>query len=107
MLGPAEQRRLEGAVSAANVAVDIYTTWLERTIAEGIDASGVGRELHDRMVELRAFDGLDADAILAVGEQKLAEEREARVAAAREIDPAADVTDVVGAHQGRPRGGLR
>ncbi len=95
VLGPAEQRRLERAVSAANVAVDLYTTWLERTIAEGIDASGVGRELHDRMVELRAFDGLDADAILALGEQKLAEEREARVAAAREIDPAADVTDVV------------
>jgi uncharacterized protein (DUF885 family) len=47
------------------------------------------------MVELRAFDGLDADAILDLGEQKLAEEIEARRAAAREIDPDADVNDVV------------
>ena len=95
ILGAAEARRLDRAVTAANVAVDLYTTWLEGTIADGVDASGVGRELHDRMVELRAFDGLDADAILALGEQKLAEEREARVAAAREIDPDADVLDVV------------
>ena len=95
VLGPAEQRRLERAASAASVAVDLYTTWLEGTLADGIDASGVGRELHDRLVELRAFDGLDADAILALGEQKLAEEIEGRRAAAREIDPDADVNEVV------------
>ena len=95
VLGPAEQRRLERAASTAAVSVDLFTTWLEGTIADGIDASGVGRELHDRMVELRAFDGLDADAILDLGEQKLAEEIEARRAAAREIDPDADVNDVV------------
>ncbi|HET8785713.1 MAG TPA: DUF885 domain-containing protein [Candidatus Limnocylindrales bacterium] len=95
VLGPAEQRRLDRAVSTAGVAVDLYTTWLEGTLDNGIDASGVGRELHDRLVELRAFDGLDADEILALGEQKLAEETEARRAAAREIDPDADVTEVV------------
>jgi uncharacterized protein (DUF885 family) len=95
VLGHAEQRRLERAASTATVAVDLFTTWLEGTLANGIDASGVGRELHDRMVELRAFDGLDADAILALGEQKLADEIEARRAAAREIDPDADVNDVV------------
>jgi uncharacterized protein (DUF885 family) len=95
VLGPTEQRRLDRAVSAAGIAVELYTTWLERTLETGIDASGVGRELHDRLVELRAFDGLDADAILALGEQKLAEETEARRAAAHEIDPDADVTEVV------------
>jgi len=95
VLGQPEQRRLERAASTAAVSVDLFTTWLEGTIADGIDASGVGRELHDRMVELRAFDGLDADAILDLGEQKLAEEIEARRAAAREIDPDADVNDVV------------
>jgi len=95
VLGQAEQRRLERAASTAAVSVDLFTTWLEGTLANGIDASGVGRELHDRMVELRAFDGLDADAILALGEQKLAEEVEARRVAAREIDPDADVNDVV------------
>ena len=31
VLGPAEQRRLERAAAAANVAVDLYTTWLEGT----------------------------------------------------------------------------
>ncbi len=95
VLGQAEQRRLERAASTAAVAVDLFTTWLEGTLANGIDASGVGRELHDRMVELRAFDGLDADAILALGEQKLVEEIEARRAAAAEIDRDADVNDVV------------
>ena len=94
-VGPAELRRLERAASAATVAVDLFTTWLEGTLADGTDEWATGRDLHDRMVELRAFDGLDADAILELGEQKLAEEREARAAAAREIDPGADVGDVV------------
>ena len=87
VVGPAELRRLERAASAATVAVDLFTTWLEGTLADGTDEWATGRDLHDRMVELRAFDGLDADAILELGEQKLAEEREARAAAAREIDP--------------------
>ena len=95
VLGSSEQRRLERAASTAAAAVELYTTWLEGTLANGVDATGVGRELHDRMVELRAFDGLDADAILALGEQKLAEERDARAAAAREIDPDGDVHEVV------------
>ncbi len=94
-VGPAEQRRLERAASAATVAVDLFTTWVEGTLADGTDEWATGRDLHDRMVELRAFDGLDADAILDLGEQKLAEEREARAAAAREIDPDADVGEVV------------
>ena len=95
VLSPGEGRRLDRAVSAASIAVELYTSWLERTLEDGIDASGVGRELHDRLVELRAFDGLDADSILALGEQKLAEEIEARRAAAREIDPDVDVNEVV------------
>jgi uncharacterized protein (DUF885 family) len=94
-VGPAELRRLERAASAATVAVDLFTTWLEGTLADGTDEWATGRDLHDQMVELRAFDGLDADAILELGERKLAEEREARAAAAREIDPDADVGDVV------------
>jgi uncharacterized protein (DUF885 family) len=95
VVGPAEQRRLERAASAAAVAVDLYTTWLEGTLADGTDEWATGRDLHDRMVELRAFDGLDADAILELGERQLGEEREARTAAAREIDPNVDVLEVV------------
>ena len=95
VVGPAELRRLERAASAATIAVDLFTTWLEGTLADGTDEWATGRDLHDRMVELRAFDGLDADAILELGEQTLADEREARAAAAREIDPDADVGEVV------------
>jgi uncharacterized protein (DUF885 family) len=95
VLGPSEQRRLERAASAAAVAVDLYTTWLEGTLASGTDDWASGRERHDRMVDLREFDGLDADAILELGHRKLAEERSARKAAAREIDPNADELEVV------------
>ena len=43
----------------------------------------------------RAFDGLDADQILELGWQKLAEEKSARVAAAREVDPNVSEAEVV------------
>ena len=56
------------------------------------------------MVALRAFDGLDADAILELGWQRLAEEKTARAAAAREIDPDADEIAVIDARQARPPG---
>jgi uncharacterized protein (DUF885 family) len=95
VLGAAEARRLERAASSAAVAVDLYTTWLEGSLASGTDDWGIGRERYDRMVELRAFDGLDADAILELGHQKLAEERGARAAAAREIDANANEHEVM------------
>jgi hypothetical protein len=94
-LGPSELRRLERAAEAATVAVDLYTNWLEGTLAGGTDDWPVGRERHDALVALRAFDGLDADAILELGEQKLAEEHTARAAAAREIDPSATEDEVI------------
>jgi hypothetical protein len=94
-LGATELRRLERAAAAATVAVELYTTWLEGTLADGTDEWAVGRERHDALVELRAFDGLDADAILELGEQKLAEEHAARAAAAREIDPSAPEDEVI------------
>jgi uncharacterized protein (DUF885 family) len=86
-VGPAEQRRLERAAQTATLAVELYGTWLEGTLATGVDDWAIGKERHDALVELRAFDGLDADAILELGRQKLAEEHAARTAAAREIDP--------------------
>jgi len=92
--GP-ERRRLERAAEAAKVAVELYGTWLEGTLADGTDDWPVGRERHDALVAHRAFDGLDADQILELGWQKLAEEKAARVAAAREVDPTASEADVV------------
>jgi uncharacterized protein (DUF885 family) len=94
-LTSAERRRLARAVEAANVAIDLYGQWLHGTLADGTDQWAVGRERHDALVGLRAFDGLDADAILELGWQKLAEEKAARVAAAREVDADATEAEVV------------
>ena len=43
----------------------------EGTLADGTDEWALGRERYDELVALRAFDGLDADAILAIGEEQL------------------------------------
>jgi uncharacterized protein (DUF885 family) len=95
VLPAAEQRRLERAGDAAKIAVELYASWLEGTIPGGTDEWAIGRERHDAMVGMRAFDGLDADDILALGWERLHEERAARAAAAREIDPGADEATVI------------
>ncbi|MEO8230054.1 MAG: DUF885 domain-containing protein, partial [Chloroflexota bacterium] len=87
VLGPAEQRRLEVASDVAKAAIATYTTWLERSLAGGTDEWALGRERYDELVGLRGFDGLDADAILAIGEEQLTQNAAARVETAREIDP--------------------
>lgn len=94
-LDAAGQRRLERAISAANVAVELYGTWLEGTLADGTDTWAIGRERHDALVAHRAFDGLDADDILELGWQQLAAEQAARAAAAREVDPDAPEAEVI------------
>jgi uncharacterized protein (DUF885 family) len=95
VLEPAEQRRLERAAQTAKIAVDLYVTWLEGTLHGGRDDWAIGRERHDAIVGLRGFDGLDADAILALGWERLREERAARTAVAREIDPGTDEATVI------------
>jgi uncharacterized protein (DUF885 family) len=95
VLPASEQRRLERASEAAKIAVELYATWLEGTLPGGTDEWAIGREKHDALVALRAFDGYDADAILALGWERLHEERAARAAAAREIDPDADEATVI------------
>ena len=61
----------------------------------GATSGPIGRELHDELVGLRAFDGLDGDAILELGWERLDDEEAARAEAAREIDPNADVATVI------------
>ncbi len=95
VLDATDQRRLERASEAAKIAVELYGTWLEETLATAHDEWAIGRERHDAMVGLRAFDGLDADAILALGWERLSEERAGRAAAAREIDPDVDELTVI------------
>ncbi len=95
VLARPEQRRLERASESAKIAVELYGGWLEGTLAGGTDTWAIGRERHDEMVALRAFDGLDADAILQLGWERLHEEKAARAAAAREIDPDADEASII------------
>ncbi len=62
------------------------------------DADGdfaLGREAFDRLVALRAFDGLDTEAILAIGWQQLDELHRARAEAGRAIDPSLSETEAV------------
>lgn len=93
--GPPERRRLRRAADAAKVAIELYGTALEDRLPDGTDEWPVGREVHDAIVAHRAFDGLDADAILALGWEQLALEKAARVEVAREIDPTASEAEVV------------
>ena len=90
-----ESKRLRAAADRATSALQDYTTWLDASLKSGTDDWVLGRERYDELVGLRAFDGLDADAILAIGEEQLASNKAARVAAAREIDPDAPETDVI------------
>ena len=94
-LPDAERRRLKDASTAARTAIDSYGGSLEASLDGGTDDWALGRERYDQLVALRAFDGLDADAILAIGEEQLALHKAARVAAALEIDPSVDEHTVV------------
>jgi uncharacterized protein (DUF885 family) len=90
-----DRRRLDRAAAAARVAVELHATWIDDSLADGTDDWPIGRERHDALVAHRAFDGLDADDILDLGWQKLSEEKTARVAAAREVDPDATEAEIV------------
>ena len=95
VLEQADQRRLERAAQTAKIAIDLYASWLEGTLDGGTNEWAIGRERHDAMVALRAFDGLNADAILELGWKRLHEELAGRAAAAREIDPDVDEATVI------------
>jgi uncharacterized protein (DUF885 family) len=94
-LPDAEQRRLERAAATATAAIAEYADWLRGTLPAGTDEWALGRERYDALIGLRAFDGLDADAILEIGLAQLAEQKAARAACAREIDPEADEATVI------------
>ena len=88
----AEQRRLDAATLRARSAIGEYQEWLRDVIGRADDNFALGRDRYDELVSLRAFDGLSTDDILAVGEEQLAANKEARRRVARQIDP--DATDV-------------
>ena len=93
---PATTRaRLERAVERAKVVIGDQAEWIREILPGAIPDWAVGREEYGELLELRAFEGLDADAILEIGWQQLERNHADRAAAAREIDPDATEADVV------------
>jgi uncharacterized protein (DUF885 family) len=95
VLAESDQRRLEEAANEARSALGDYQGWLKASLDQGVDDWPLGRDTYDELIALRGFDGLDADQILEIGHQQLAEQKAARAAAAREIDPEADEATVI------------
>ena len=70
-LAEPERRRLDTAADRAREAIADYAAWLQTTLADGTDDWALGGERYDKLVSLRAFDGLDAEAILEIGADQL------------------------------------
>jgi uncharacterized protein (DUF885 family) len=94
-------RRLAAASDAAKAALAEHVSWLRDEVMPRASAEwAAGRELFDELVRLRELEA-DADEILAIGEEMLAEERAAREAVCTQIDPTlspAEVGDLVKDH---------
>ena len=90
-----ELARLDRAASNAQTALEAWAGWLRDGLARADDAWALGAERYDELVRLRAFGDLDADAILAIGEDQLRRNHEARRAAALEVDLDADEATVI------------
>jgi uncharacterized protein (DUF885 family) len=87
--------RLERSIAGANAALEAYGGWVTGTLADATDDWPLGGERYNELVRLRAFEDLDAEAILAIGHEQLRVNLEARRAAAHEIDPNADLPSVI------------
>lgn len=94
-LKDSERRRLESAATRAKAAIEEHAAWVRASLADATDEWALGPDRYAELVRLRALDGLDADAILAIGEEQLAAEKASRAAAAGEIDPDADEATVL------------
>jgi uncharacterized protein (DUF885 family) len=90
-----ELKRLNAASDAAKAALADYEVWLKSVIDRSNDDFALGSERYDRLVALRAFDGLTTDDILQIGLDQLAANHEGRRKAAAEIDPSADTREVL------------
>jgi uncharacterized protein (DUF885 family) len=95
VLEPRELTRLDRAIHVARSALEDHISWVDGTLATATEDWPLGRERYDELVRLRAFGDLDADTILEIGWDQLHTNTEARRAAARELDPDADLPSVI------------
>jgi len=87
--------RLERAAEGTKVALEDYARWVRERLPTAASEFALGRERLDELIDLRAFDGLTADAILDIGWQQLELNHAARRKAAAEIDPSASELEVL------------
>ncbi|HUQ43155.1 MAG TPA: DUF885 domain-containing protein [Candidatus Limnocylindria bacterium] len=90
-----DRLRLDRAIERAKVAIEDQAEWVREILPGAVATWPMGRDRYDDLVRLRAFDGLDADAILEIGWQQLEQNHADRAAAAGEIDPSATEDEVV------------
>jgi uncharacterized protein (DUF885 family) len=93
--GSPELRRLHAAARATRAALFDYAAWIESGLDRCVDRFALGADELDELIELRAFDGLDTDDILAIGYEQLAAMHDARREAGRGIDPSLDEAAIV------------
>jgi uncharacterized protein (DUF885 family) len=93
--GGAALVRLERAARGARDGLDEYTAWVGSTLDGAGDDFALGREAFDRLIGLRAFDGVDTEAILAIGQEQLAAMHQYRQEAGQAIDPSLGESEVV------------
>jgi uncharacterized protein (DUF885 family) len=91
----ADLDRLVRAVERAKVAIADQAEWIEELLPGATPDWPLGRERYAELLRLRAFDGLDSDAILEIGWEQLERNHADRAAAGREIDPAATEAEVI------------
>jgi len=90
-----QRRRLARAIDGAKSAIADQMAWIRGLLPKATADWPLGRERYTELVRLRAFDGLDADAILEIGWQQLERNHADRAAAARELDPKATEAQVL------------
>jgi len=93
--GAAPLSRIEVAARAAEAALLDYAAWIEGRLDDCAAPTALGADELDRLVGLRAFDGLTTDDILAIGLEQLESQHESRRRAGHEIDPALSEAEVV------------
>lgn len=90
-----ERNRLAAAIDQAKLAIEDQAEWIREILPGATPDWPIGRELYGQLLDLRAFEGLDADGILEIGWEQLERNHADRAAAAREIDPGATEAEVV------------
>ena len=94
-MSEAARARLRRTIDRAKGAIVDQSEWLREILPGATPDWQLGRERYRELLALRAFEGLDDDAILEIGYQQLDRNHADRVSAAREIDPNAPEAQVL------------